>query len=269
MRALSELFAIAALITKHRKVKQKQFDNTIHVTGLNQVLDELDDVAVCILDDSYKIHYSNTCFHKYTHHSETDLIGKSYIDFIKSKSIQLHVLNLLEEVKNQSKIGKSNMVRVNFKDKPDDWFETNWILLEYVKSKYFLGLHTKLLQKEQKWNNKPIESFHKEGNSLIGSWNLDLISNKLKWTDPLFKIFDIEPKSFKKTRKCHLNLVISDDHSIVNEAYDRCIASGSPFHIQYRILDKENHIQVIEEFGFAARDQKEDCSNLWYDPKYY
>ncbi len=68
----------------------------------------------------------------------------------------------------------------------------------------------------------------------IGSWYLDLESEKLTWSAETFKIFEIDA-STPVTYRDFLSFVHPDDQDYVNEAW-KTAAKGSKYNIEHRIV---------------------------------
>jgi diguanylate cyclase (GGDEF)-like protein/PAS domain S-box-containing protein len=81
----------------------------------------------------------------------------------------------------------------------------------------------------------------------IGSWELNLISNKLWWSDEIFRIFDIDPEMFEASYESFLNAIHPDDRERVNQAYMNSLKSGEPYEITHRLLLGNNVIKYVTE----------------------
>ena len=83
----------------------------------------------------------------------------------------------------------------------------------------------------------------------MGSWNLDLASNHLTWSDEIFRIFEIDPARFKATYEAFLNAIHPDDRDLVNDAYAESVKSRSPYDITHRLLMPDGRIKHVRERG--------------------
>jgi PAS domain S-box-containing protein len=81
----------------------------------------------------------------------------------------------------------------------------------------------------------------------LGSWELNLIINELTWSDEIFKIFEINPHTFKATYESFLSTIHPDDREIVNDAYINSIKTRTPYDITHRLLLKNGTIKFVHE----------------------
>lgn len=89
----------------------------------------------------------------------------------------------------------------------------------------------------------------KEAQSLahIGSWELDLVTNTLTWSDEIFKIFGCNPCEFGATYEAFLNFIHPEDREFVNNSYLKHIKTKVPYNIVHRILLSGNEIKYVNE----------------------
>lgn len=83
----------------------------------------------------------------------------------------------------------------------------------------------------------------------IGSWELDLISNRLYWSDAIYRIFEIDRSSFEASYEAFLNFVHPDDRETVNRAYLDSVQSKKPYEISHRLLMPDGRIKFLYERG--------------------
>lgn len=81
----------------------------------------------------------------------------------------------------------------------------------------------------------------------IGSWELDLITNKLTWSDEIYRIFEINPDEFGASYEAFLNLIHPDDREKVNQAYKDSVKNRKPYKITHRLIFRDNRIKWVVE----------------------
>lgn len=67
----------------------------------------------------------------------------------------------------------------------------------------------------------------------VGNWDLDLAGNRLKWSDEVFRIFEIDPQQFGASYTAFLALVHPDDRERVNQAYSDAVAKRESYGIMH------------------------------------
>lgn len=74
--------------------------------------------------------------------------------------------------------------------------------------------------------------------SKVGSWELDLLKNKLTWSDEVYRIFGLKPQAFAATYEAFLNAVHPDDRKKVDEAYSTSLKDGrDSYEVEHRVVD--------------------------------
>ncbi len=107
-----------------------------------------------------------------------------------------------------------------------------------------------LLESERRLN-KSQEIAH------LGSWELDLVKNKLSWSDEFYRIFGLKPQEFDATYEAFLMAVHPDDREAVDSAYSGSLREGrDTFEIEHRVVRKStSEIRVVYEKCNHVRDK--------------
>ncbi|MBI5922967.1 MAG: EAL domain-containing protein [Betaproteobacteria bacterium] len=88
----------------------------------------------------------------------------------------------------------------------------------------------------------------------IGSWELNLVSGQLIWSDEIFRLFEIDPDRFGATYEAFLNAVHPEDRDAVNQAYTDSLANREPYQITHRLLLADGRIKWVQERGESDFD---------------
>jgi PAS domain S-box-containing protein len=91
----------------------------------------------------------------------------------------------------------------------------------------------------------------------LGSWELDLASNRLTWTDEVYRIFGLQPQEFAATYDAFLEGVHPEDRAAVNDAYMNSLKEGrNGYEIEHRIVRKPSgEIRFVQEKCEHIRDE--------------
>jgi PAS domain S-box-containing protein len=81
----------------------------------------------------------------------------------------------------------------------------------------------------------------------IGSWELDLQTNHLLWSDEIFCIFEIDKARFSATYEAFLNAIHPEDRAAVNAAYTGSLADRKPYEIVHRLQMSDGRIKHVRE----------------------
>lgn len=90
----------------------------------------------------------------------------------------------------------------------------------------------------------------------IGSWELDLLTDELQWSEEVFRIFEIDPDKFAASYQAFLDSIHPDDRERVNQAYSDSVAQQHPYVITHRLLLGDNRIKYVEERGETLYDEQ-------------
>lgn len=81
----------------------------------------------------------------------------------------------------------------------------------------------------------------------LGSWELDLLSGELHWSDEMYRIFELDPASFKHTYEGFLDVIHPDDRDKVNQAYTKSLQDHQPYDVVHRLLFADGRIKWLRE----------------------
>ena len=90
----------------------------------------------------------------------------------------------------------------------------------------------------------------------IGSWELDLLSDRLTWSDEVHRIFGVGIPEFSGTYEAFLNVIHPDDRSMVDEAYSQSVQKGLyTFEIEHRIIHQlTGKVRFVHQKADHVRD---------------
>lgn len=81
----------------------------------------------------------------------------------------------------------------------------------------------------------------------LGHWELDLVTNKLYWSDEIYRIFNLDPQKFGATYEAFLDTVHPDDRKIVDKAFTDSVKNKTGYDIVHRLLLPDGTIKFVNE----------------------
>ena len=81
----------------------------------------------------------------------------------------------------------------------------------------------------------------------VGSWELNLLTGNLVWSDEIFNIFEIDKKKFEATYEAFLKAIHPDDRDKVNQAYTDSLVSRKTYEISHRLQMSDGTIKYVHE----------------------
>ncbi|UCG43472.1 MAG: PAS domain S-box protein [candidate division WOR-3 bacterium] len=90
----------------------------------------------------------------------------------------------------------------------------------------------------------------------LGSWELDLTSNLLTWSDEVYHIFGLEPQEFEATYEAFLARVHPEDRAAVDEAYTGSLRDNRDgYEIEHRVVrSRTGEVRRVHEKCEHIRD---------------
>lgn len=89
----------------------------------------------------------------------------------------------------------------------------------------------------------------------IGSWNLNLETSELVWSDQMYRICGLDPHDFKPTVENSIAFIHPDDRSHIEFAIRRVIIANVPFDEDIRITGYDDTERIVHVQIRAFRDQ--------------
>ena len=90
----------------------------------------------------------------------------------------------------------------------------------------------------------------------LGHWELDLVTNDLKWSDEIFRLFEIDIDKFGASYDAFLDMIHPEDREMVNAAYENSLKNKQPYDITHRLLMKDGRIKYVREQCHTHFDEK-------------
>jgi len=88
----------------------------------------------------------------------------------------------------------------------------------------------------------------------LGSWNWDVASGEVEWSDELYRIFGYEPRSRAITFDSFVSAVLPDDHDRVLASIDDALAGAATYDMECRIVRPDGEVRTIHCCGEVVRD---------------
>ena len=89
----------------------------------------------------------------------------------------------------------------------------------------------------------------------LGTWDWDIVSGVLRWSDEIFRIFGLAPQAFPATYVAFLEAIHPDDRQQVIEAVNASIADPSLlYQVEHRVLRPNGEIRYVHERGKVYLD---------------
>jgi len=97
---------------------------------------------------------------------------------------------------------------------------------------------------------------HTQAIAHVGSWELDLATDTLKWSEETCRIFGRDPHRYGNNYAMFLDAVHPADRDRVDKDYQTAIAQHTPYDITHRILRPDGSMRWVQERGETEYDAR-------------
>lgn len=89
----------------------------------------------------------------------------------------------------------------------------------------------------------------------VGSWDWDLATDVMTWTDELYRIVGLEPGSLRPKLDAYLSRIDTEDRERVRQAVKKARTDGVPFSFDHRITRPDGDPRVLRAHGAVQKDE--------------
>jgi PAS domain S-box-containing protein len=80
----------------------------------------------------------------------------------------------------------------------------------------------------------------------LGSWEWDLGTGQILWSDELYRIFGYSSQQFVPTYENFLGSVRSDDQKLVDSRVHEALHMGKPYNVEFRIVRQDGSERIVK-----------------------
>jgi len=89
----------------------------------------------------------------------------------------------------------------------------------------------------------------------ISSWDWDIQTGDLKWSETIEPMFGFKRGKFGKTYEALLDCVHPDDRQFVIDSVNACVEDSKDYDIEHRIVWPDGTVKTVSEIGDVFRDK--------------
>ena len=89
----------------------------------------------------------------------------------------------------------------------------------------------------------------------LGSWEWDVKTGEVSWSDETFRIYGYEPKEVVPTLDKVMELVHPDDRELIRKNMDAALYEGEPYDFEHRIVRADGEVRWIHRRGEVVREE--------------
>lgn len=222
---------------------------------LSKVINSISD-PISVKDSEHRwILLNDTCCAMIGHPREV-LLGKSDYEFFPKE--QADVFWEKDDL-----VYKSGQINVNEETLTDANGNTRYLLTQKSPftfrdgQRYIVGISRDITER------KAIEKAYRDSEHMlqeaqriahVGSWDVDMVNDKLTWSDEIFRIWEIDKTKFKADFVAFLETVHPQDRERVLQAYNEAVVNHSLYAVEHRLLFPDGRVKHILEQGEPQYD---------------
>ncbi len=107
---------------------------------------------------------------------------------------------------------------------------------------------------EETIQNKTNQLIEAQQLAHIGSWEWDVRSNKINWSDELFRIYGLTPHEFQADYESYLRYVHPDDRDYVNSIIQQAFKDHQPYAFFHRAVCADGKDRILSSTGKVFTD---------------
>lgn len=111
-----------------------------------------------------------------------------------------------------------------------------------------------LTKKNIELENKTIQLEEAQQLAHIGSWEWDVRTTKLNWSDELYRILGLKPQEFKADYENSINYVYPDDREYVKTIVQKAFVDLQPYNFFHRALTADGNVRILSVTGKVITD---------------
>lgn len=243
-----------AAIESQKSIEKKDKKNNQLLDSFKFFFNESLDL-ICISDSKGNLKVLNSAFSKLLGYSKKELLNNPITSFVHNDDVytsNLEILKLNSEVptihfENRCLKKDDTVLFIHWWAKKDT--ETNQI--------YYIGRDITEFKKSQK-KLKNSENLLNDAQKIakIGSWEFNLKSKKLLWSNELYAIFEIENKHNPNLYQEYISRFSPEDFDLLQSKINHLIETKKPYEIEHKIILPNNRFKWV--FGTGIPVVNED-----------
>jgi PAS domain S-box-containing protein len=248
-------------LDEQEKIIQKLKDEKQSITNFDLFVSESPDL-VCIADTNAYYRVVNDAFVRVLGYSREELLSRPFVEFIHPDDLE----KTFEEVKFLTNKNPTIDFENRYIKKNGDIVFLEWRAnlntsnnLIYAIARDitdFRKTQEKLISSEKSLNEA-------QKIAKIGSWDFNLITQELNWSNELYSIFEIEknavdPNLYTK----YLSRFSKEDIELLNQNVYNTITNKVPYEMEHRIILDNNEIKWVFCTGVPIMDKQNNVVAL-------
>ncbi len=110
------------------------------------------------------------------------------------------------------------------------------------------------IKNEETLKNKTNQLVEAQQLAHIGSWEWDVPTNKIEWSDELYRIYGLSPQKFEANYENYLKYIHPDDREYVNSIVQKAFKDHQPFNFFHKVVQPDGTVRILSSTGKVFTD---------------
>lgn len=244
---------LGAVVTFMDITHQKQIGDELKRSQqlLNSIVEHIPAMVFLKRAEDLRFELFNAAGEKLLGYTREDLLGKNDYDLFPKEQADFFTTKD-REVLDSHQMLKVPEETIKASDGTEKWLQTFKVGLydEQDQPAHLLGISLDISERKRAEGQlKESRGNLAEAQRIahMGSWELDLLSQQLYWSDEIYRIFEIDPEHFSASYEAFLEAIHPDDRVMVDKAYNDSLTNRTPYEIEHRLLMRDGRIKYVFE----------------------
>jgi diguanylate cyclase (GGDEF)-like protein/PAS domain S-box-containing protein len=219
--------------------------------------------AIYLYDaETKQILESNEAFRRLVGYSDEELFGLQIYDLIDHdrEDIDRHVRRSLSEKRRH--IGERRYRR---KDGSVIVVDTSASVISYGGRTALCAVLrdvTERKEAEERLRKSEERLAETERLAHLGGWEWDVRSGEISWSDEVYRIYGLEPRSVVPTFERFIEVVHPDDRERVRKTIEAVLQGNRPYDVEHRVVRPDGEVRVVHRRAEVVRGEGGELAKM-------
>jgi PAS domain S-box-containing protein len=230
------------------EISRKKLENDLH-----HLYEAIPDI-LCLGDFQGRLLKINKSGCELLGYTEEELLFHSYDEFVHPDDLEISTNEVLKLGEGQSVFNFEN----RYLTKNGDIVWLSWTCSSSMEEGLIYATAKNITEE------KKLRELNRQVNSLakIGYWEVDLIREKLFWSDIVHQIHETDPKSFVPDLESAINFYREDFREMVQASIEKCIQTGKVFDFEALLVTAKGNERWVRALG-SAEIENGECKRIY------
>lgn len=239
------VLGVARDITERKRIEEKLKENQAHLLAIISTIPD----KIWLKDKNGIYLMCNSAYEKFLGVPKDEIIGKTDYNFVTKEQG-----DFFRQKDTEAMAAKTICIN------EEEVFQNNgqYAFLETRKVPVYndqtligiLGIGRDITERkriEEKLKKNEASLNKAQNIAKIGSWELDIASDTLTWSDETYRIFELDREQTAELHKAFYEVVHPDDREMVSSLYVESVKTKLPYEVPHRIVMRDGRIKYVLE----------------------